>query len=226
MTKIAFQIDADTVNVIAQAEAQIAGLKADSKANSEVANAQKIGAYCELIASLASVKLVKGNLPRAVAKQVKEALLIEGGCKEATAKRYLENSVGAIRKFGFASQATPSMVREMFDVEGVTSENKLAKLVSGEGEKSKAQMLAEKVVGKWSQAKDDNGKVVQGNVFRDGLDDDDLDEFQNLFRELMAAREGFRNSDAAKAAAASAADENDAVDAAVAAFVAEGLGEF
>jgi hypothetical protein len=67
---------------------------------------------------------------------------------------------------------------------------------------------------------------VQGNVFRDGLDDDDLDEFQNLFRELMAAREGFRNSDAARAAAASAADENDAVDAAVAAFVAEGLGEF
>ena len=37
MTKIAFQIDADTVNVIAQAEAQIAGLKADSKAKSVTA---------------------------------------------------------------------------------------------------------------------------------------------------------------------------------------------
>ena len=221
-----FIIATETVNVIAQAEAQIAGLKADSKANNEAANAQKIAAYAELIASLAGVKLVKGNLPRAVAKQVKEALLIEGGCKEATAKRYLENSVGAIRHFGFSSQATPAAVREMFDVEGVTSENKLAKLVKGEGEMSKAQMLAEKVVGKWSKAKDENGKIVQGNVFRDGLDDDELDEFQNIMRELMAAREAYRNSDGAKAAAASAADENDAVDAAVAAFVAEGLGEF
>ena len=210
-----------TINVINAAEAQIAGLKADNKANNEAANDQKIGAYCELIASLAPVKLVKGNLPRAVSKALRVALLEEAGLKEATAKRYVENSVGAIRMFELSGMdnATPEMVREFFDDSGIDSENKLAKAIKGEAEKSKAQHLAEQVVGKWSSAKDDNGKVVQGNVFKDGLSDDDLEEFQIAMRELMAARQAYRNSAAAKAAQADATDDG------VAAYVAEGLGE-
>jgi hypothetical protein len=210
-----------TINVINAAEAQIAGLKADNKANNQAANDQKIGAYCELIASLAPVKLVKGNLPRAVSKALRVALLEEAGLKEATAKRYVENSVGAIRMFELSGMdnATPEMVREFFDDSGIDSENKLAKAIKGEAEKSKAQMLAEQVVGKWSSAKDDNGKVVQGNVFKDGLSDDDLEEFQIAMRELMAARQAYRNSAAAKAAQADATDDG------VAAYVAEGLGE-
>jgi hypothetical protein len=210
-----------TINVINAAEAQIAGLKADNKANNEAANDQKIGAYCELIASLAPVKLVKGNLPRAVSKALRVALLDEAGLKEATAKRYVENSVGAIRMFELSGMdnATPEMVREFFDDSGIDSENKLAKAIKGEAEKSKAQMLAEQVVGKWSSAKDDNGKVVQGNVFKDGLSDDDLEEFQIAMHELMAARQAYRNSAAAKAAQADATDDG------VAAYVAEGLGE-
>ena len=210
-----------TINVINAAEAQIAGLKADNKANNQAANDQKIGAYCELIASLAPVKLVKGNLPRAVSKALRVALLEEAGLKEATAKRYVENSVGAIRMFELSGMdnATPDMVREFFDDSGIDSENKLAKAIKGEAEKSKAQMLAEQVVGKWSSAKDDNGKVVQGNVFKDGLADDDLEEFQIAMRELMAARQAYRNSAAAKAAQADATDDG------VAAYVAEGLGE-
>jgi len=218
--KIAFEIADATINHIAGAEAKITGLKADSKANSEAANSHKIGAYCELISSLASVKLVKGNLPRAVSKSVKEALL--GACKEATAKRYLENSVGAIRHFDLSgmTQATPAMVLEFFDAEGITSENKLAKAVKGGEEKSKAEKLAESVVGKWSTKKDDKGNVIKGDVFRDGLADDELDEFHNIMRELLAAREAFRNADAAKEAEASAAAENDDVDAAVNAMMA------
>jgi hypothetical protein len=82
--------------------------------------------------------------------------------------------------------ATPEMVREFLDAAGIDSENKLAKAIKGETEKSKAQMLAEQVVGKWSSAKDENGKVVQGNVFKDGLSDEDLEEFQIAMRELMA----------------------------------------
>ena len=68
MTKSAFQIQDATVNLIGKAEQQIGSLKADNKANNEVANGHKIGAYCELIAALAPVKLVKGNLPRAASK--------------------------------------------------------------------------------------------------------------------------------------------------------------
>jgi hypothetical protein len=216
-----FILDDTTINVINAAEAQIAGLKADNKANNQAANDQKIGAYCELIASLAPIKLVKGNLPRAVSKALRVALLEEAGLKEATAKRYVENSVGAIRMFELSGMdnATPEMVREFFDDSGIDSENKLAKAIKGEAEKSQAQMLAEQVVGKWSSAKDDNGKVVQGNVFKDGLSDDDLEEFQIAMRELMAARQAYRNSAAAKAAQADATDDG------VAAYVAEGLGE-
>jgi hypothetical protein len=216
-----FILNDTTINVINAAEAQIAGLKADNKANNQAANDQKIGAYCELIASLAPVKLVKGNLPRAVSKALRVALLDEAGLKEATAKRYVENSVGAIRLFELSGMdnATPDMVREFFDDSGIDSENKLAKAIKGETEKSKAQMLAEQVVGKWSSAKDDNGKVVQGNVFKDGLSDEDLEEFQIAMRELMAARQAYRNSAAAKAAQADATDDG------VAAYVAEGLGE-
>jgi hypothetical protein len=216
-----FILDDTTINVINAAEAQIAGLKADNKANNQAANDQKIGAYCELIASLAPVKLVKGNLPRAVSKALRVALLEEAGLKEATAKRYVENSVGAIRMFELSGMdnATPEMVREFLDDAGIDSENKLAKAIKGEAEKSQAQMLAEQVVGKWSSAKDDNGKVVQGNVFKDGLSDDDLEEFQIAMRELMAARQAYRNSAAAKAAQADATDDG------VAAYVAEGLGE-
>ena len=216
-----FILNDTTINVINAAEAQIAGLKADNKANNQAANDQKIGAYCELIASLAPVKLVKGNLPRAVSKALRVALLEEAGLKEATAKRYVENSVGAIRMFELSGMdnATPEMVREFLDAAGIDSENKLAKAIKGETEKSKAQMLAEQVVGKWSSAKDDNGKVVQGNVFKDGLSDDDLEEFQIAMRELMAARQAYRNSAAAKAAQADATDDG------VAAYVAEGLGE-
>jgi hypothetical protein len=216
-----FILDDTTINVINAAEAQIAGLKADNKANNEAANDQKIGAYCELIASLAPVKLVKGNLPRAVSKALRVALLEEAGLKEATAKRYVENSVGAIRMFELSGMdnATPEMVREFLDAAGIDSENKLAKAIKGETEKSKAQMLAEQVVGKWSSAKDDNGKVVQGNVFKDGLSDEDLEEFQIAMSELMAARQAYRNSAAAKAAQADATDDG------VAAYVAEGLGE-
>jgi hypothetical protein len=98
--------------------------------------------------------------------------------------------------------------------------------VKGEADKSRAERLAEQVVGKWSTAKDEDGKAVQGAVFKDGLDDDELDEFQNVMRELMAARAAFRNSKAARDAAEAAARENSTVDAAVAAFVSEGLGEF
>jgi hypothetical protein len=195
-----FILNDTTINVINAAEAQIAGLKADNKANNQAANDQKIGAYCELIASLAPVKLVKGNLPRAVSKALRVALLEEAGLKEATAKRYVENSVGAIRMFELSGMdnATPEMVREFLDDAGIDSENKLAKAIKGEAEKSQAQMLAEQVVGKWSSAKDDNGKVVQGNVFKDGLSDEDLEEFQIAMRELMAARQAYRNSAAAK----------------------------
>ena len=113
------------------------------------------------------------------------------------------------------SQYTGAAVVADLAVMDIDSENKLAKAIKGEGEKSKAAILAERVVGKFSNRKDENGKLVQGDVFRDGLDDEELDEFQNVMRELMAARKAYRDSDAAKAAEKAAESENNTVDAVV-----------
>ena len=218
-----FTVSDTAIDNIYKAEKEIASLKGVNKANNEVANSHKMSAYGEVIASIAHVKLVKGNLPRAISKAVRSALLEEAGLKEATVKRYLENSVGAVRLIkdsigDIPTQYTPDAVVTDLKALEIDSENKLAKAVKGEPEKSKAQRLAEQVVGKFSTKKDENGNRVQGDVFKDGLDDDELDEFENAMRELMAARKAYRNSEAAKAAEAEAADENKTVDAAVAEF--------
>ena len=221
-----FTVSDASINVVFKAEAAIADLKGQNRDNNEAANAQKMGAYGEVIATIAHVKLVKGNLPRAVSKTLRAALLEEAGLKEATVKRYVENSVGAVRLItdqigDIPSQYTAdAIVRDLATMD-IDSENKLAKAVKGESDKSKAQRLAEQVVGKFSTKKDENGKQVQGDVFKDGLDDDELDEFQNVMRELMAARKAYRDTAAAKAAEAEAANENDTVDAAVVAMLDE-----
>ena len=221
-----FTVSDASINVVFKAEAAIADLKGQNRDNNEAANAQKMGAYGEVIATIAHVKLVKGNLPRAVSKTLRAALLEEAGLKEATVKRYVENSVGAVRLIkdqigDIPSQYTAdAIVKDLAALE-IDSENKLAKAVKGESDKSKAQRLAEQVVGKFSTKKDENGKQMQGDVFKDGLDDDELDEFQNVMRELMAARKAYRDTAAAKAAETEAANENNTVDAAVVAMLDE-----
>jgi len=221
-----FTVSDASINVVFKAEAAIADLKGQNRDNNEAANAQKMGAYGEVIATIAHVKLVKGNLPRAVSKTLRTALLEEAGLKEATVKRYVENSVGAVRLItdqigDIPSQYTADAIVRDLAAMDIDSENKLAKAVKGESDKSKAQRLAEQVVGKFSTKKDENGKQVQGDVFKDGLDDDELDEFQNVMRELMAARKAYRDTEAAKAAEAEAANENDTVDQAVVAMLDE-----
>tara|TARA_R100001460_G_scaffold49940_1_gene88261 strand:- start:307 stop:1002 length:696 start_codon:yes stop_codon:yes gene_type:complete len=218
-----FTVSDTAINNVYSAEQEIASLKGVNKDNNVAANSAKMSAYGEVIAAIAQVKLVKGNLPRANSKILKSALVEQAGVKEATAKRYLENSVGAVRllKDHFAeipTQYTPdAIVKDLATLE-IDSENKLAKAVKGEPDKSKAQRLAEQVVGKFSSKKDDKGNRVQGDVFKDGLTDEELDEFENAMRELKAARTAYRNSEAAKAAEAEAAEENVAVDSTVAEF--------
>ena len=220
-----FTVTDTAINNIYKAEQEIASLKGVNKENNVVANGHKMAAYGEIIASIAHVKLTKGNLPKAERKILNSALLEQVGVKEASAKRYRENSVGALKLIkdfigDIPTQYTPDAVVADLQAMEIDSENKLAKAVSGEADKSKAQRLAEQVVGKWSTKKLEDGRKVQSDVFKDGLDDDELDEFENAMRELMAARKAYRNSEAAKAAEADAADENVTVDATVAEFAA------
>jgi hypothetical protein len=191
---------------IATAERAIEGFKGDAKTSTGLANEQKIGAYSLLIASLAGQKLVKGNLPRAMSKQVYKGLIEDAGVKEASAKRYLENSVGAIRELGIPSQATPEVVREMLTADGIDSENKLAKRVSGTDEKDPMVALAEALVGKFTTRKDDDGNRVQGVFKASKFEQEDWDRFEDAVKELKAARKA--SSDAAAMAEAAVKTEN------------------
>ncbi len=192
---------------IATAEKAIEGHKGEAKVSVASANDQKIGAYSLLIASLSGVKLVKGNLPRAVSKQVYNGLLQDAGVKEATAKRYLENSVGAIRVLEIPTQATPSLVKDILLAENIDSENKLAKRVSGEDEKDPMRVMAETLVGKFTSRKDESGQRVQGVFKPSKFEQDDWDRFEDHLRELKAARVA-----ASDAAAQAEADEKRAND--------------
>jgi hypothetical protein len=181
-------IDRAVFDEIATRETSITNLKGEAKERTVEANGQKIGAYSALIAGLSGQKLVKGNLPRAVSKQVYKGLIEDAGVKEATAKRYLENSVGALRVLDIPTQATPALVKAILDSENIDSENKLSKAVNGESDKDPMVIMAENLIGKFTTRKDDDGNRVQGVFKPSKYEQEDWDRFEDALRELKAAR--------------------------------------
>ena len=89
-------INSDVFATVKSLEGAITALREVAKDSGAEANGKKLDAYSEIIASISGIKLVKGNLPRAIGNQLREGLL-EAGLKEALVKRYTENSVGALR---------------------------------------------------------------------------------------------------------------------------------
>jgi hypothetical protein len=181
-------IDRAVFDEIATRETSITNLKGEAKERTVEANGQKIGAYSALIAGLSGQKLVKGNLPRAVSKQVYKGLIEDAGVKEATAKRYLENSVGALRVLDIPTQATPALVKAILDSENIDSENKLSKAVNGESDKDPMVIMAENLIGKFTTRKDDDGNRVQGVFKPSKYEQEDWDRFEDALREMKAAR--------------------------------------
>ena len=200
-------INADVFATVKSLEGAISALREVAKENGAEANGKKLDAYSEIIASISGIKLVKGNLPRAIGNQLREGLL-EAGLKEALVKRYTENSVGALRVLDIPSQATPDLVKEILETENIASENQLAKRINGESEKDKVAALAEALVGKFTTRKDDQGNRIKGVFKPSDLEQADWDRFEDLVRELKAART------AAADAGAIAAAEQAAVNAA------------
>lgn len=201
------QINADVFATVKSLEGAITALREVAKENGAEANSRKLDAYAEVIASISGIKLVKGNLPRAIGNQLREGLL-GAGLKEALVKRYTENSVGALRVLHIPTQATPDLVKEILETENIASENQLAKRINGEAEKDKVAALAEALVGKFTTRKDDQGNRVKGVFKPSDLEQADWDRFEDLVRELKAARV------AAADAGAIAAAEQAAVNAA------------
>jgi len=202
-----FALNPTTFATIHTAEKAIADLKGVNKENTAAANARKIEAYSALISQIAGTKLVKGNLPRAVGNLIRKALLEDAGVKEASVKRYIENSVGALRELDIPTQATPELVQDILLSENIDSENKLAKRVSGETDKDPMRDLAETLIGKFTTRKDDDGKKVQGVFKPSKFEPEDWDRFDDFVRALKAARE--EGSKAAVDAEAEAQRQND-----------------
>jgi hypothetical protein len=188
-------------------EGAITALREVAKENGAEANGKKLDAYAEVIASISGIKLVKGNLPRAIGNQLREGLL-EAGLKEALVKRYTENSVGALRVLDIPTQATAELVKEILEAENIASENQLAKRVNGDADKDKVQGLAEALIGKFTTRKDEDGNRVKGIFKASDLEQSDWDRFEDIVRELKAARAAA--ADAGKLAAA----EQEAINAA------------
>ena len=113
-------INADVFATMQALEGSITALRGEAKLSQEEANVKKIAAYSELIAGISGIKLVKGNLPRAIGNQVREGLLA-AGIKEALVKRYMENSVGALRVLDIPTQATADLVAEILATENIAS---------------------------------------------------------------------------------------------------------
>ena len=86
MTAKEFMVSDASINVVYKAEQNIADLKGQNRENNDAANAHKMGAYGEVIATIAHVKLVKGNLPRTVSKKLRSALLEEAPPKPQNPK--------------------------------------------------------------------------------------------------------------------------------------------
>ena len=205
---MSFELNISAIAAVASNEKTIGSFKDSVKEGRDAINERKIDSYAQLISSIAGVKLVKGNLPRAVSNQLRKALLEDAGVQEATAKRYVENSAGALRLFSIPTQATPTLVADILASENIDTENKLAKLVSGEGEADAIRALAEKLVGKFTNRKDDDGKKVQGVFEASKLTQADWDEFDDVVRELKAARAAAED---AAIAAALAEEANNAL---------------
>lgn len=224
-----FTIDTMVATNILAAERSIVGLKGDAKENAEAVQGHKLTVYCEITAVLISLGddgwNKSGRVRPAIAvpfRAALEASVEDGGAgiSKASAKRYWENSVAAARGIrkdhGLGDNATPDAVSELFADLEITKEAHILREFVNTREVSAARALAEKVVGKFKLSRDNQtGLFKKTGSFVEGLDDDDLNEFEDVIRELKAVRAAQRaEADAtATAAAAETSKVNETLDA-------------
>ena len=206
MTKSTFSIDASVFSDIHDTETFGAGVKSENKERSEELNERKITSYSNLIACIGGIKLTKGNLPKYARDAIWDGLTVDAGVSKSVAKKYLENSVGAVRHFDFPTQATGSFIEAKLIEEGITSESKLTKLVKGEDTDTPEMAVARTFIGGFTTRKDDEGNRVKG-VFKFGKETEEDDPFAAVERLRLALDEVERIARAAIEAAAGAEED-------------------
>jgi hypothetical protein len=200
MTKLNFNgLNTNTIQVVALNEKHIAARKADNAENTALNNEAKVEAYAQLIAEFAGLprnKSGKNFFATAVSTQIKLDLKEQCALSDATLKRYYENSVAAIKHYGFGNNTTPEAVAQAFADDGITSEGKLVKLVKGE-DLPRTVKVAQQIAGKLT---------VAGN-FKEGWSDEEIEEFHSALANALRERQAAREAAEAQAASDKVADE-------------------
>ena len=192
------QIFTDLGNEIGTLEDDIQVLADQSALNSTDKKDKIISQYAKVIAVLNDQTMVKNGKCQVI-DQLNDALLNEGGCSTAKAKRLRENSTHMVRQslsnakkyegISFPSQADFTAIKEILvDVLEIQTEQDLTVIAKEIKSVSKAQKLAQSVVGKMGKTTHDKkGNPIDAR-FANALSDEELEEFNRHFSSLMAMR--------------------------------------
>jgi len=188
--KTTFVAAADRINQIGLNQSRINTLKGDAKEITAESQGLKLDSYCHLIAGIAPAKLTaKANLNAKDRVGLKGDLMAEGQQTDSMADKLIKNAVGARNIFQIGGDNwTPAGVQEVFDANDITSEAKLIKAVSGDDQKSKAQLVVEKIAGRRSTKKNDKGERVAGDKWLGGFTYDEIEEFHTALADALRTR--------------------------------------
>ena len=164
----------ELVDQIRGSEAEISGLKSTNSENTKLVNELKIDQYVGLITHIAPLKLsASGNLTKADTRAISEDLVNECNMSKANAKLLKDNSVKFVVKFDVPSQATPEMIRDIMEENGITSQTKLKQAVNPQDDIMLGDKIARMIYGKMKSVKNTEGvaedKFVQSDLTADDI---------------------------------------------------------
>ena len=164
----------ELVDQIRGSEAEISGLKSTNSENTKLVNELKIDQYVGLITHVAPLKLsASGNLTKADTRAISEDLVNECNMSKANAKLLKDNSVKFVVKFDVPSQATPEMIRDIMEDNGITSQTKLKQAVNPQEDIMLGDKIARMIYGKMKSVKNTEG-VAEDKFVQTDLTADDI----------------------------------------------------
>lgn len=188
--KNTFVAAADRINQIGTNQSRINTLKGDAKEITAESQGLKLDSYCHLIVGIAPAKLTaKANLNAKDRVTLKADLMDMGQQTDSMADKLIKNAVGARNVFQIGGDNwTPAAVQEVFEANDITSEAKLIRAVSGDDQKSKVQLVVEKIAGRRSTKKNDKGERVAGDKWLGGFSYDEIEEFHTALTDALRTR--------------------------------------
>ena len=164
----------ELVDQIRGSEAEISGLKSTNSENTKLVNELKIDQYVGLITHIAPLKLsASGNLTKADTRAISEDLVNECNMSMANSKLLKDNSVKFVVKFDVPSQATPEMIRDIMEENGITSQTKLKQAVNPQDDIMLGDKIARMIYGKMKSVKNTEG-VAEDKFVQTDLTADDI----------------------------------------------------